>query len=266
MNPSINLKPQSYLCSTQAVGFAVLMASLLVFIPKSNAQQVGFEFIDIPVENLSHQVMILEEIDQQQAVKVYESPATILGMLPETLPRIRYPLDETIVTNPTAAVNPLAVVKVGLEIWKVIERNAAVTTATAANVSALPVTERNWTGLTGWKKLNNLIVSHEFKNLYGMNVATIKYRVSALTNGSILGKGQYIANAQVVPVDVQAMWGYKVHVNARSGSAVNISTDENPNALLQLDVEWGISTIMKSIIHTDSFDVKGSGSLLKVAD
>ncbi len=159
-----------------------------------------------------------------------------------------------------------AVIRVGAQVWKVIEKNAAVATAKNETVSALPKDSLKWQSLTGWRPMNNLIVEHEFTNLFGMSVAKIKYRVSALTNGTYRNVGQYVANASVTAVDVQAMWGYTVYVTARSGTVLNLGTENNPIAFLQLDVDWGVKTLLRSILHTDSFQARGNGSLTKVND
>jgi len=157
----------------------------------------------------------------------------------------------------------LEVVKLGLQVWDVFERNKAVVSAQSAYASALPRGQTDWTKMSGWKPSTGVTIEHIFKNILGMQVVDLKYSVSQTAGGNYAGRGRYIASVQVIPVHVEALWGYTVNMKTDIGQAVNMGTVQEPVAALDLDVSWSVHNILKVTHVTESYRALGTGQLIQ---
>ena len=160
-------------------------------------------------------------------------------------------------------VDPMAIVDIFLKLWQIVKDGAPVVNAQYKNVTALPnLAENNWTALTGWKKERVLTFSVYTENLYGIKTVDLEYQVKLLSGGGVKGRGQYIASARVVPTKVEVLWGYNLDVTVEVPSVLNLSTTEDPLAAINLDVNYRISTILKSSSESNSYQLRGDGMMI----
>lgn len=163
--------------------------------------------------------------------------------------------------TPTAGSSDLDIMDTLFKIWQVVKDNKPVVTVNSQKfATALPeIAKTDWAKVSGWMTERNITVKNDYVNLYGMNVISLHYQVKLLYGGNVGGKGLYIAFAKVVPIKVDVAWGYTLNVDTDVPAVVNARTPENPLAVIHLNINYRISTIVKDESVSDSYQVQGDG-------
>ena len=150
-------------------------------------------------------------------------------------------------------------VTLGAKLWKLIEANVPVANVQTQTVSVLPA-GLQWTDMESWQGPFAKSYTITAKNLYGMTVISQTYTVAYNYGGSVKGKGQFLANATIIPTAVEVMWGFKLGSELAVGTTLNTGTYENPVPGVDLTVKWKMDSILKHIEGRDQFFVRGDGS------
>ena len=168
---------------------------------------------------------------------------------------------ETFTLIPLAAgVDPMAIADMITKLWAIVEDGKPVVNIDTKNATALPnAANNNWMTLTGWKAERTITYEVSTKNLMQMQTIDLIYQVKLRFGGGVDGKGQYIATARVVPTTVDVLWGYNLDVSVEVPAVVDLSTQTDPLASINLDVKYKISTVLRSYSETKSFEVRGDG-------
>lgn len=92
------------------------------------------------------------------------------------------------------------------------------------------------------------------KNLMGNEVMRIVYRVTVACGPDVTPGGLCVARAQVVPLAIEAAWGWKASLEVFALPAQNAGTADAPIAMLPLQLKLAIETSIKSaqagVLHT----------------
>lgn len=150
-------------------------------------------------------------------------------------------------------------VTLGAKFWKLIEANVPVANVQTQTVSVLPA-GLEWTDMESWQGPFAKSYTITAKNLYGMTVISQTYTVAYNYGGSVKGKGQFLANATIIPTAVEVMWGFKLGSELAVGTTLNTGTYENPVPGVDLTVQWKMDSILKHLEGRDQFFVRGDGS------
>lgn len=161
--------------------------------------------------------------------------------------------------NPGPALTLEGLVKVGAEVWKVVESNRPVVNLDVEQVSVLPTENQKWTELTGWKAPEHRTYEIVYKNFIGFPVATFKFRVLYTHGGRYNNKGQYLTHVTVVPDTVAVGWGFDFNAVAKVPSIVNMGTRDNRLAGAEIYVEWRVKSVTTEVRQSASFFVGGDG-------
>ncbi len=151
------------------------------------------------------------------------------------------------------------IVTIGEQVWKIIEANKPVVNVTTQVVHALP------RGLTCWADLEHwhapVVKSYEvkYKNGFGMEVVKFRFRLQYNYGGGKGQLGQYLANATVVPSELNVMWGYTFNADMAVDQAVNLGTLTSPVAGLGMNLNWTVKTVFKESRNSVGFFVQGDG-------
>lgn len=153
------------------------------------------------------------------------------------------------------------IVNIGTKLWDLVVANKPVLNVETRYAVALPMGVTKPSELSNWSKPQSYRISFYFKNLYGTDVISVSYIVTYIYNGNYKGKGKYIAGVWAIPEDVSVMWGFEFDMSAEVPdlTIVNVGTEENPVAALQLKVSWSARSILKEIDGTDVFYIQGDG-------
>lgn len=150
-------------------------------------------------------------------------------------------------------------VTLGAKFWKLIEANVPIANVQTQTVSVLPA-GLEWTDMESWQGPFAKSYTITAKNLYGMTVISQTYTVAYNYGGSVKGKGQFLANATIIPTAVEVMWGFKLASELAVGTTLNTGTFENPVPGVDLTVKWKMDSILKHLEGRDQFFVRGDGS------
>ncbi len=178
------------------------------------------------------------------------------------------PLDGSIVgaiTNLAADIGDVkAWVTLGLKLWEVVKNNQPVMNVTTQTVSVLPESRPDWRAMESWKGPQAKSYTIAAKNLYGLTVISHTYTVAFHYGGSSAGRGQFLANATIIPTNVDVSWGFTLDSNVKVGEPLNTGSSTNPVPGIDLGLEWTMSSMLKKTKGTDQFYVRGDGSVSHV--
>lgn len=173
---------------------------------------------------------------------------------------IRSPLPENPLEFAKVVIDQIT--QIGAKIWSIVEKNKPVLNLNLPTVSAIPQGIQCWNHLEGWSAPMVKTYRVDYENLLGMSVVSFEYKVVFSHSGSFQKQGQYLANVAVLPADVSVLWGFTFNAEVQVGSVMNLGSSENPEAGVQLNVNWRIDTPFQANEVTDSYFVKGRGEIL----
>lgn len=154
------------------------------------------------------------------------------------------------------------IINIGTKIWNVIEKGRPVANYSAQKATALPQNVRRWDQLQNWQRPTSRVQSVVYKNLYGIEVVRFTYRVISLYGGDVSGIGRYIGYATVEPLEMTVAFMYSFSAGAKVDAVYNMGSSANPVAGMLLNVNWTISTILKSSTESHSFALDGRGNIV----
>jgi len=152
------------------------------------------------------------------------------------------------------------IINIGQRIWTIVEAGKPVVNVHGAPVAfALPRGITCWNELDSWQAPKIQSYDVTYKNGFGMEVVKFRFRLQYTYGGGRTGKGKYLANVTVMPAQIDVMWGYTFDANVEVEQAVNLGTASNPVAGLELNLKWGVKTVLKQSDNSFHFFVQGDG-------
>ena len=151
-------------------------------------------------------------------------------------------------------------ITVGQKLWEVIRNNQPVINVKTQSISVLPDSSPTWTEMETWRGPAAKSYTIAAKNLYGVTVISHTYTVAFHHGGSLGGRGQFLANATIIPTNVDVSWGFSLNSQVQVGQPLNTGTKANPVPGVDLSLEWSMSSILKKSQGVDQFHVRGDGS------
>ncbi|HBB66878.1 MAG: hypothetical protein A2X28_10230 [Elusimicrobia bacterium GWA2_56_46] len=160
------------------------------------------------------------------------------------------------------------IINIASKVWNIIQQNAPVVNINTQYAAAVPQGITSWNQLSEWKKPKSYIYGFRAKNLYGMSVVDVKYKVIFTPGGKYQGKGRYLTGVTVVPTKVNVSWGYRFSLAAQvpDSTVINEGSGEDPLASLQLKTAWRISTAIKSFDGASVYYIRGDGGFEEIAN
>ncbi|PIT99515.1 MAG: hypothetical protein COT74_10980 [Bdellovibrionales bacterium CG10_big_fil_rev_8_21_14_0_10_45_34] len=156
------------------------------------------------------------------------------------------------------------IINIGQTMWRIVQENKPVVTVNVQRADAVPSGVRSWLDLECWQAPKMHTFRVIYKNLYGMTVINMEFRLSYSHGGRWNGVGKYLSQVTVLPSKLDVAWGYKLDANVVVVNTLNIGTQANPLAAMQLDVKWAVSTAVKYTQTIESFYVRGDGVFKKL--
>lgn len=169
-------------------------------------------------------------------------------------------LDQTIGQLNQVEVIVDKVINIGTKIWNVLEKGKPVANYRQQKATAVPQNIKAWQQLEGWSNPKSKYYEISYKNLYGVEVAKLVYKIIYLTGGSYKGQGKYIGYVSVEPQEFKTAYLYTFNVQAQVESVYNKNTSQNPIAGMILNINWTISTILKKETQSYSYHIDGLGN------
>jgi len=151
-------------------------------------------------------------------------------------------------------------VTLGQKVWDLVRNNQPVVNVKTQTVSVLPLSKPNWTEMETWRGPVAKSYTVAAKNLYGMTVISHTYTVAFHHGGSLGGRGKFLANATIIPTNINVSWGFTLNSKVNVGQPLNTGTMADPVPGLDLGLEWSMSSVLKKSQGTDQFYVRGDGT------
>lgn len=147
------------------------------------------------------------------------------------------------------------------------EGKSVVTNNPMASVSVLPRSEAKDPvvhDMGGW----SIPVSKHYKiayvNGFGSEVVTFVYSISYQYNGSVDGKGKYLAGIRASARNITIAWGFDLDASSQLLQISNVGTQQNVIAGATLEMTYTVKNWTKNITTSTSFHVTGDGKLYKL--
>jgi len=158
------------------------------------------------------------------------------------------------------------IVNLAEKIWNIIDKNRPVVNITTNYANAVPYGTSHWTQLQGWSKPSTKKYAFSMKNGYGTEVVKVTYQVHWTHSGNFQGKGKFLTGVTVEPLDVVALWGYKVDLISEvpDSTVANVGTHEDPIASMQVQLKWKVSTTFQSTDQKVIYYVQGDGLIQEI--
>jgi len=158
-----------------------------------------------------------------------------------------------------------AIINTGAQAWNIINNGQPNVNLNYYYASALP-SSFSWTEVVGWKGPKKIIYSLEAKNLYGITVLNMKYMITYYYGGNIKGKGNYIANFTIKPIEFNIKWGFNFNMDIKISNPMNIGKADDPMAYIQADLNWSFSSILSKYSEFNTYAVKGNGEFTDITE
>jgi hypothetical protein len=79
--------------------------------------------------------------------------------------------------------------------------------------------------------------------------------------GKFAGKGAYITNAQIIPENINVVWGYTFNAKMSLVGLTNLGTDEEPIAGATLVLSYSVSTVLREDKNNMTIFISGDGTI-----
>jgi len=247
----------------------VLSIALLSFSKPLLAQEENPANVDVDNSHLTYN---LDSIKIEK-IQLLEDDKTATDFTPNNTKKININnfnfeqvaggIENAAPNNPLAIANGMLVL--GSKIWKFVEANQPVVNVEGAYAHIVPTEVQSWEELENWSRPISAIYKATYKNLYGITVVDLGFRVTFTPRGTYNGKGKYIANLAVLPETVDVAWGYTVDAGAKIYEVINRGTVDDPIAAAQISVGWKVKTILKTSSVNNSLFVEGDGTLTNLS-
>jgi hypothetical protein len=160
------------------------------------------------------------------------------------------------------------VINIGKKIWTIVDAGKPVVNLSSDVATALPASNSNlplcWTRLEKWQAPQSHVYLVSLKNVYGIEVIRLQYRVLFVAGGSLNGQGRYIGYAAIQPSDVSVAWGYDLQVQASAPAVFNMGTASSPVAGMNLEIKYTVKTPLKQTTASRAYFITGLGQFEKL--
>lgn len=150
-------------------------------------------------------------------------------------------------------------ITLGKEIWQIVKDGAPVISFASNSASAIPAGAECAFKMSGWSIPQSKTFELAYKNKFGTEMIYFTYKLIYSYGGTFNGRGAYLANVAIHPVDIRLKWGQKFDATVKTAKAINIGTDENPIAGLEISIDWDINTPVMETQSNRTYFVDGLG-------
>lgn len=156
------------------------------------------------------------------------------------------------------------VINTATKVWKILDKARPVVNIKKFQANALPSALTDWKEMSGWLPARSRTFLFSYRNAYGFEVIRIKYQVVYTAGGQFHGRGRYIGQVTVIPVEVNALIGHKADVTVSVDATYNLGTEQDPIAGMTMSVECLKSSMpfLSNISHV--FEIDGWGNLRRL--
>jgi hypothetical protein len=167
------------------------------------------------------------------------------------------------VTPKDFGIGPSEIITIGEKLWDIVIAGKPKVNVVTPTVAALPAGTTCWADLAGWHPPKSQIYSVSYKNLMGIEVVHMNFRLQFAYGGSKNGTGKYLSGVTMLPADLSVIWGYDFNASVAADQAINMGTTADPIAGIGLTLKWAIKTPIDETDNSINFFVQGDGQVIK---
>jgi hypothetical protein len=153
---------------------------------------------------------------------------------------------------------------IGQKIVELIKAGVPVVNVKRDAISVVPAGVESWEQLSGWQIPVTKVYEVKATNGWGVDVVSMRLKVSAMYGGGVDGRGQYLANVVIVPAEVTVQWGFSVDVWSENRQPVNMGTLASPMAGLGFDIRYKVQSILTQKNGTQDYFISGNGNIVEM--
>lgn len=159
-------------------------------------------------------------------------------------------------------------VAIGEKIVPVIKQGSPiVTNNTMTAVSVLPksdVKDQTVSEMGDWSDPVSKHFKISYMNGFGMEVVSFVYSVSYQYNGSMNGKGKYLAGIRASAKNIVVSWGFDLDASSQLVQIANVGTKENVIAGATIEITYTVKNMLRTLTTSESFHIAGDGRFTKL--
>lgn len=150
-------------------------------------------------------------------------------------------------------------VTLGKEIWQIVKDGAPVISFASNSASAIPAGAVCPFKMSGWSIPQSKTFELSYKNKFGTEMIYFTYKLIYSYGGQFNERGAYLTNVAIHPIDIRLKWGQKFDATVTTAKAINIGTEENPIAGLEISIDWDINTPVMATQSNRTYFIDGTG-------
>jgi hypothetical protein len=154
-----------------------------------------------------------------------------------------------------------AMVMIGEKVIDILKAGRPVVNIQRDSVAVVPGGVADWQLLAGWQVPVTKIYNFTIQNYLGMDVVSLRLKVAAMWGGNLSGKGQYLANVNVVPEATRVLWGWNLDLWTENHAPVNAGSVDAPVAGLGFDIRYKATTLINEMDGASAYYVTGDGKI-----
>lgn len=154
------------------------------------------------------------------------------------------------------------IINIGKALWKIVEAGKPSNEWRSASANAIPQEATSWQSMNSWRNPKGYMSGFGVTNLMQIEVVRLDYTVVYTYGGTFQGRGAYLKNVSVAP-QAKVRWGWNLDAEVRIVDTVNVGTEQNPIAGMELHVKWKVWSALNEFTGEDVLFVRGDGELSK---
>jgi hypothetical protein len=159
-------------------------------------------------------------------------------------------------------------VAIGQKIIPMIkDGKSVITNSPMTAVSVLPRTDLKdfqVHDMGGWSIPVNRHYKITFNNGLGVEVVSFVYSITYQYNGSMDGKGKYLAGIRAAARNIDIMWGFDLDASSQLIQIANVGTQQNVVAGATIEMTYTVKNWTRNLTYSQYFHISGDGKLYKL--
>ncbi|MCC6137906.1 MAG: hypothetical protein IT287_04695 [Bdellovibrionaceae bacterium] len=151
-------------------------------------------------------------------------------------------------------------ITLGEKIWQIVKDGAPTLNFASNSASAVPASAVCAFNLSGWSIPYSRTYKLYYENLYGSKVVEFTYKLIFSYGGNYQGRGAYLANVTIHPVDVQVGWGQNFDASVSIANVLNVGQADDPIAGMEVALEWNVKNVLNNFKSRRIYFIDGKGN------
>jgi hypothetical protein len=158
-------------------------------------------------------------------------------------------------------------ITLGNKVWDFIVNNKPTADYKTLRASVVPAGITSWTQLRWQKdKMMSKVYRVEFKSIMGKTAGGFDYRISFIYGGTMNGKGKFIGQIGVAPLNIKLKTDRSLTFRAELLEPLNFGTEDDPVAGAQLLITWSSPTTTRYVMNSAEYMLFGDGEVKELAN